>query len=183
MDKNQYTDQFALAEWTKTREQVHLILQAIWKFESTSILGIAGFYAWYLSTSRIDYIGYLSGLQTSLIGGERVSLAWLATAFSVIILHRLKIEYGILNRLGAYTRSIEGIVFRSEVPEHQYGWQTYIELSPPDKFEWREFYRIYRNTAYSFTIILVLSFAFSTYHTYIYYVKSDIMIHCKIIDC
>lgn len=130
---------FLIEEWKVTREQVHIVLQAIWRFEATTILALAGFYAWFFNAHAVT-----PGATSVLDNLTAVLLAFVPVAMSFAILGRLKIEYSILIRLGSYTKQIEDYLFRGCVMP-VVGWQTFLAHQSPDEVEWREFRTKYSN--------------------------------------
>ncbi|PTR13401.1 hypothetical protein ACN9JG_21025 (plasmid) [Cereibacter azotoformans] len=125
---------FANAEWRAIREQINILLQAIWRFESLVLGGYAAFYAWILSGK--------------LPGEASVSLLVLvALLFSLLVLHRIKIEYSILMTLASYSRLLEDYIYASSSARPP-GWEKYLseDSNDPDRRSMRAVFRRYRNT-------------------------------------
>ncbi|KAB0679047.1 hypothetical protein [Aureimonas leprariae] len=150
--------EFAIKEWEKTREQVHLLLQAIWRFEAASILGLAAFYAWYFSTrdTGITFTKFFFGHDDNLEPGlEHDFLILVPIIFSFAIRHRLKIEYGILVRLGDYSKRIEDYVYRAQGNFTRLGWQTYLERCRPDDIKYEVIRSRFSNTFNLFRKVII----------------------------
>ena len=156
------TDQSAFLsdEWKAAREQVHLLLNAIWRLESAAILGLGGFYAWFYS--RGD--GWLKpfklitlGLSKPAVLFEVACLTSVPAVFAVFVLNRLKIEYAILARLGEYSKLIEGSIYRSVPLKIELaGWETYLAKHKPDDLSFRAVRGLFSNTFNGFMIITAI---------------------------
>lgn len=144
------TDRFLFEEWKVTREQVHLILQAIWRLEAATIVGLAGYYAWFFANLRPGQQSQ-SPLFDAWIN---VLLALIPAVFSFAILHRLKIEYSILIRLSEYTISIENRINSGKSMPYL-GWETYLAKKPADRVTWEAFRKKYNNAYRIFGSVFV----------------------------
>lgn len=141
---------FAREEWKQIREQIHILLQAIWRFEIFSIAGLALFYSWFLS---------ISGKYTTENAALILSSPFL---FSIVILARLKIEYCILLRLAQYSNSIEGFIYTDKYITYKDidrpGWEFFLVKYPPDLIGFWGIYRRYRHTFTTFIMISGITF-------------------------
>lgn len=93
---------FAEKEWGRTREQIHLILSFIWRFEGATLVGYGAFFIWIISQARVVepiinplwYIG--AGIM-----------------FQLVLILRLKVEYAILMCLSVYSKILEEVIIAS----------------------------------------------------------------------
>ncbi|WP_146215597.1 hypothetical protein [Hoeflea marina] len=138
---------FVLEEWKVVRDQMHILLKAIWQLEMATIGGVAAYYAWLFS-----------------INGPETDNQWLAGGtvllpffFIVGIIFRLKIEYSIIMRLGQYSAKAELFFYKGELFSDLQGWQHFIDCNSPDSIPRREVWKRYSHTFYFFSGAAVLT--------------------------
>lgn len=135
---------FALEEWKTTRQQVHILLEAIWRMEIYAISGVSIYFAWLMLQSPSS-IYYAPG-------------AYVPTLFLASVIWRLKVEYGILTKLGEYTRQLEQSLY-GRWDTAICGWEHSI-AGPgkrPDHIKWSKVITTYRNTFSLFFLLLIAS--------------------------
>lgn len=136
--------EFAIEEWKSTRNQVHILLQAIWKLELYALSGFALYYSWFLSQDKKLYVYEFA--------------AYVPCIYLFGIIWRLKVEYGILMKLGDYSRRLESSIYGKWDNEVK-GWEHSI-FQPnqgPDKISWTKVTMTYKNTFCLFSTLLLIS--------------------------
>lgn len=139
---------FAWAEWEKTREQVHLLLTAIWRFEGFVVAGYAAFFSTLIARS----VSASSSSQSFIMLG-------VGFAFLVVVAHRLRVEYAILMRLADYTKTLEKYIYGNghgyRPPE---GWETFLarEGNKPDDIPITQVARRFKNTRNGIAFLAIL---------------------------
>ncbi|PTX00297.1 hypothetical protein [Pararhodobacter aggregans] len=93
---------FAEKEWEKTREQIHLILSFIWRFEGATLVGYGAFFIWIISQARdpepiVNPLWYVGA----------------GIVFQLVLILRLKVEYAILMCLSVYSKILEEVIITS----------------------------------------------------------------------
>ena len=153
---------FALEQWRDLRQQVNILLSAIWRLEMSTIAGLAVYYGWYFT------------YQSQLIDIGRVASLLAPVIFMPLIVARLKIEYAILMRLGRYCERVENLYcgrsytrFPDEDAEDDdgspIGWQKYLSFYPPDLIPFWEVVRRYSHAFWFFIIVTLMCTAFAVY--------------------
>lgn len=137
--------EFLLKEWEQTREQVHLLLQAIWRFEAASILGLAAFYAWYFARLWPAQGAPIQDMPS-------IWITLVPALFATAICHRLLVEYRLLMRLAEYCRTVEKRVYDG-VGSGRLGFERFLAIQPPDIIKSERVYARYRNTFIVFHLI------------------------------
>lgn len=155
-----------LEEWREMREQVRLLLTAIWRLESAAIFGLAAFYAWFYSLGRNIWIERLAqsvaGQSEGAYFFKMACLSSVPAIFSIFVLVRLKIEYAILTRLTEYIRHIEIYFYKSnKIGNRISGWEEYLRNNKPDRICFCAVFRSYSNTFTAFTSIAGICIAVS----------------------
>lgn len=153
---------FALEEWKDLRQQVNILLSAIWRLEMSTIAGLAIYYGWYFTyESKLLDIVHVASLLAPVI-------------FMPLIIARLKIEYAILMRLGRYCERVEnmhcGRPYARLSDENAQGddgspigWQRYLSFYPPDSIPFRDVARRYSHAFLFFIIVALICTAFAVY--------------------
>ncbi|WP_155846164.1 hypothetical protein [Celeribacter ethanolicus] len=139
------TTEFALSEWKQTREQIHLLLNTIWRFEGLTIAGYAAFYAWLFSEY---YQNHSYSVFIALI---------IACTVTLLVKTRLNIEYAILMVLADYSKVIEHHIYQNGPAP--IGWEHFLTENPPDNIPTKEIEQKYSNTASFLKALLFLNFA------------------------
>lgn len=166
---------FATEEWKAIREQIHLLLQTIWRLEAASLGGLAAFYVWFFGRAHNAERSVILD-QPNWIDLSTALLSTVPVLFACIVLYRLKIEYGILMRLGSYSKALEAFIYHGIMPtpqmkfpfldggelKTQLGWQAYLDQNPADEVKLIECEERYHNTflaAYiTVAVTIVISF-------------------------
>jgi hypothetical protein len=135
---------FALGEWKVLREQMHLLLSAIWRLEMATIGGLAIYYGWTLT--------HISGIDSASV---KFLLAFVPTLFVIAVIQRLRVEYAILMRLGEYCLLVEGLHYSSEKSSNLIGWQHYIDKdgNAPDDIPYEKVRTRYSHTFKFFKVV------------------------------
>ncbi|ETD84378.1 hypothetical protein [Rhodobacter capsulatus] len=146
--------QFAILEWERTREQVHLLLGAIWRFEAYVVAGYAAFFS--VITTRIESEpGDINKVLGFIVKPDL--MVFVGLAFLFIVAHRLTVEYAILMRLAEYTRHLEEYIYLngSNHPA-PVGWETFLADNRPDDIGPREVSKYFTNTRNGVIMLLLI---------------------------
>lgn len=136
---------FSYQEWLKVREQIHLLLTAIWRFEIICISGYAVFFGWFLSK--------YTPTDTN---PEKLYLLCASTFFSLLVFSRLKVEYGILMVLAEYSKELEDYLY-DPLKKKPEGWERYLEKNKPDDFGYFNIFLRYRSTGLGFIFLIAIN--------------------------
>ncbi len=140
-------EDFSIQEWHHIRNQIHLLLSTIWRFEIAAISGYAIFFSWFL------------GSAAHRIGGYSILVLITSTAFAHLIKKRLSIEYGILIRLGEYSEMIEKNQYGTHAKQTLSGFEYFHRLNPPDKLTDKQIFSKYTNAGNIFKVIILINYA------------------------
>ncbi len=162
VEVREWRKEFAIEEWKDLRQQVNILLSAIWKLEMSTIGGLAIYYAWYFT--------YESSLKSGDLTVVHVASLVAPVIFLPLIIIRLKIEYAILMRLGQYCERSENFfndrTYVAQSPTDDgspMGWQRFLGLYSPDVIPYSEVKNRYRHTFRFFTAVALMSAVFAFY--------------------
>jgi hypothetical protein len=138
---------FAFAEWQSLRERSTQVLQACWRLEAGSLAAFAAFYSWYFARAAPPDLGDSWVRQMQEKAWADAGLAMVPLIFSILVIHRLKIEYSVLFRLSEYLRKLEYVLYSKSARGFPEGWVTYLnDGHSAESLGWTQVMGRYRGT-------------------------------------